>query len=497
MLQMRGRSCPLSAKCQPIVPGILNGISSWDRDTWLCSIHFRSCLQEERGWGDPVAKLAINLAAAGLSVPWLGLLADLWSFISNDRIHFVNNSLFTNLAYHPIFLNYQDYVLARWIRDPGMDQLRRSVAGRSNSRKIAALMLLLESWADHGIPMGVPVSVGTLATLTGELYRLEVSTSDRDSLENWPVPLTQAINEFCQGFRSISGPVDLGSAELIDRGLEGVEKAPRIHLRQIIFAQQKMRECLRSLELWPGAGSPRSRANDSISGPIPLGGYNTLATSGRWESLLPSQLAGLDVAVGPWTYFDIKHFRNELLYYGRADNPLSNRRRNVAFLLDRSLSEGRTKNRNLPSQSLTLLMASLLFLWELINQGLPGVDLRLTFVFVGCSHDLVSEKRLLEMVVQSDLAEGRVRLEQVETPGLPGWLDTFENTNGHTSVVSVTGSQSRPHGECVSAEKPGIILKGGNLLSRDGWTTGRHDLPPWPDQWAAIIGHLAETLAFA
>ena len=468
---------------------------SWSKELWVLSLHFRNSHQSEPGWIGHVLNLAVKLAAQGLPVPWLGFLADLWKLISIDEAFARPEIIDPTLASHPSFVDYQDLVIARCIQDAGIIRVRRAVASRSVERKTGALLFLLESWHDSGLPLGVPVSVGSIAILTGELPRREASAKEITEKNGWPDELVQAVKSFSQGFRKLPASIDLGVVDVVEKGLDIVDHAPRIQLRQIAAAKNRLNSVINKLTSHLSKLESDVSTSEFDSGNVPLGGYSSISTRGRLESLLPSQLAWLDISIGQSNYFCLKHRRQELLYYSRSENSLYKRMRHIVFLLDKSLDEGRTKYRNLPCQSLTLMMAGLLCLWEQMKSIFCSEGITLTLVFMDTGYELENEKKLLELLFSSEIVAGKVRTDRFEVGRIPSWLKKTKSEPGLIQVALFVGKQWVQPENDETFGYPGIILKDQDLVSMDGWIPGQPNIPVWPDAWAANIRHLVEILA--
>ena len=323
---------------------------------------FRGGHHAESGWLEPVLKTGVKLAAAGYPVPWLGLLGDLWNLIGSEDSLTRQSYMHPELASHPTFLDYQDVVLARFHQDAGFCRIRRALSGRPVDRKIDALIFILESWTDLGVCLGIPVPTGLMVSLAADCCRLAENSREMIEKEGWPHELINLVKSFTSGFRNLSFVLNLGVAGVIEKGLDIAERAPRIQLRQIASAQADLDEVISKRTLRQTETFRHLLSTEIGNGLVPLGGYSSISTRGRLESLLPSQIAWLDLPVGEANYFQVKYQRQELLYYSRSENLLFKSSRNIIFMIDKSLKGSRTKNPKLPFQSMTLLLATFLCL---------------------------------------------------------------------------------------------------------------------------------------
>lgn len=467
---------------------------SWNKTTWAASTWFRGGNNVESGWLEPVFKIGVKLAASGYQVPWLGMLGDLWTLLGNDDYHTCQNNLHPDLARHPALLDYQDMVFARWSQDSGFCRVRRTISGRTIDRKIDAILFILESWTELGICTGLSVSSGLMVSLAVDCYRLKENGREIIEKEGWPHDLISFVKLVTKNIRNLPRLVDLGIAGIIEKGLDVADRAPRIQLRQITSAQADLDQVVGKTVSSQGIIRHVS-SKDVTNGSIPLGGYSSLSVRGRLESLMPSQIAWLDIPIGEINYFQIKYRRQELLYYSRSENLLFKIKRNIYFLIDKSLKGSRKKYPELPFQSLTMLMAVFGCLWEQLKDRVSSEGLTLSLIFVGCGQEFFGEKKLLQLLFSSEIQIGRMQIEDINAELILDWMSRILREGNSSQVVQFVGENPMHQYNGDARNVPCIMLKGSRLVFLDGCTSEQTVTSVWPESWAETIARIIEGVA--
>ncbi|HEY8428491.1 MAG TPA: hypothetical protein VIL20_08965 [Sandaracinaceae bacterium] len=146
----------------------------------------------------------------------------------------------------------------------------------------------------------------------------------------------------------------------------------------------------------------------------PMGGYAGIGNRGGLESLVPSELATMEVDSNDIDAFDVRFATGELLRYLRDENRLARERRHLRIVLDGSLAATRVKDAKLPWQRLTAALgatAALMSRWtELLGASALSIG-------VEVDASLGDEGRLLALVCDHLVRRGVLDLDPPPMPG--------------------------------------------------------------------------------
>jgi hypothetical protein len=360
---------------------------------------------------------ALEAASAGQPLPPLGFVADLGHVaLGQDQgPRSVRDVLGSAGLPAGLVRTYEDYVLGKlyadWHFERASDAVRR-YQGRDQDRGLA--FILNQFRERSGFP-GVWLSPAVIRGLR-ELPPEEVLNRGWDTLTNdGLMPLLAELYEGLIAAARRTGEV-LGNEDIfeLEHGTALVEMGQRVALRQVLLAAERLEAALPRHKVRARAGRQEVPTRVLDEDTYPVGGYASVATRGTIESLLHSQLAYMEKDERP-DLFDIKFLRDELLYYSRDENQFLRRRRTFVFALPLDLVRLRFKDAELPWQRIVLVLGLLLTAVRKLSEWLNTDALLFEFVFLDKpdGNTLADERKLLEMVLREQLANGTVRLEKL------------------------------------------------------------------------------------
>jgi hypothetical protein len=142
---------------------------------------------------------------------------------------------------------------------------------------------------------------------------------------------------------------------------------------------------------------------------FPVGGFASVSNRGGIESLLHSQLAYMeDADDGRPDLFDVKHLRDELLYYSRDENQLLRRRRDFSVVFAAALTQARFKDPELPCQRVLLALAGVVTVVRQLSRWLSLDALRFRLAVPDA---LKPERELLQLVLWDEIERGIVDVD--------------------------------------------------------------------------------------
>ena len=329
--------------------------------------------------------LASELVGMGLPVPWLGFLSDLMIWAQGGLLH--KQSIRNYLKSNDIKLvlnNYRDRVLGLLTSDRQCLMLRRELGALSPDLQVRSLAWLIAQWHEANLWKGKTLVPGQIASLKAQA----ASSLDAKALSLWDSAspeftkeLTDLIRGTCEGFTHSRTIYQKHYLLALQNGQSGLHLAQYTALRQI----QKARETLFSPLHWDIAHDPEARQEIEhlhvLEDEFPVGGYSSISNRGRFESLLPSQLAFWDEPIGETDLFTWKFTRDELWYYSRDENAIRKPPLEVAIILWPGLSETRIFDPEIGFQSLTVLLATLLETTSLIESHRENQALKIRWIF--------------------------------------------------------------------------------------------------------------------
>jgi hypothetical protein len=368
---------------------------------------------------------ALEAASAGQPLPPIGFVADL-AHVALGQDHGPRGGRdAAGGAGLPAALarTYEDHVLGKlyadWHFERATDALRR-YQGRIQDR---GLVFILNQFRERSHIPGVLLSPAVIRGLRemapDDVLARGWETLTRDGL----MPLLPELYEGLIAAARRTGQVlDPEDIDELEKGTFPQEMGHRVAFRQLNQAAHRLESSLPQHKVRPLAGRQEVPTRVLDEDTYPVGGYSSVSTRGTIESLLHSQLAYMEKEGRP-DLFDIKYLRDELLYYSRDENQFLRRRRTFIFALFPDLLRTRFKDPVLPWQRIVLVMALLVTAVRKLAEWLSTDSLLFEFLFLEPAEGdaLTDERKLLELVLREQIANGTVRIDKLsgfETRGL-------------------------------------------------------------------------------
>lgn len=360
---------------------------------------------------------ALEAASAGQPLPPIGFIADLGHLaLGQDQGPRPVRDLLDGVGLPAgLARTYEDHVLGKlyadWHFERASDAVRR-YQGRDQDRGLAfVLNQFRERSGFPGVWLSPAVIRGLRETPPEEVLNRGWETLTRDGL----MPLLAELYDGLIVAARRTGEV-LGNEDIfeLEHGTALVEMGQRVALRQLLLAAQRLESALPRHKVRPLAGRQEVPTRVLDEDTYPVGGYASVSTRGTIESLLHSQLAYMEKEERP-DLFDIKFLRDELLYYSRDENQFLRRRQTFVFALPLELVRLRFKDADLPWQSIVLVLGLLLTAVRKLSEWLSTDALLFEFIFLDKpdAESLADERKLLEMVLREQIANGTVRLDKL------------------------------------------------------------------------------------
>jgi hypothetical protein len=363
----------------------------------------------------PILSWALALAADGLPIPPVGILADLGhAAFADDR------SARPNVAVPgwPAGLAraYEDHVLGKvfadWSFERAADALR-PYPPNLQPRGLAFVALRIAERLGTGGVVLPPANVRSLSSAEPDAVLGEGFESlTRDG----PMPLL--VNQYEAWVAGARRTADLLAPEdvtALEHRTAVAELGQYVAHRQILLAAARIaaRFPARPVSPYPGRKEVPTRVTDEDV--YPVGGYSSVSNKGSIESLLHSQLAYIDPDDRP-DLFDVKHARDELLYYARDENEFLRRRRAFAVVFDPGLIAARFKDPDLPLQRIVLVQAVVYAVVTALLAWLSGDALRFELLFPADEgkNPLAPEAELFAVLFREAIARGEVAVRSTD-----------------------------------------------------------------------------------
>lgn len=321
-------------------------------------------------------------------------------------------------------LDYEDRVLGRWILDPSLYDAHVAIAGLAGElrpRAIAHAVGLALGAAARGaeVAAGNPALLRScwqeaLSTCSGWPARFGAWDAPPvgEAWRDWALEQRARIAERLPTGRLLS-PEDLWE-------LAHLEALPsdstRLALRELHAATAAIAPISPATAMLARRRAQEVPVDADDASHYPAGGFDALATRGRFENLVRSEVAYVDEAreqLGAIDLFDVRYAQGELLFYTRDESPLFDQRRVVHLVVDRP-AELRHKHPELSAQTLVLVDAAALRLQADLVQtfGPSGAEVHLRWrAFTPADREAAEEdERLMALTLAGDLAHRRVTL---------------------------------------------------------------------------------------
>ncbi len=382
-------------------------------------------------------------------------------------------------------LAYEDRFVSRWLLDSSVHEAHVTLAGlpgEVRDRAIAhAIGLAFAGLSADGLPRGNAAHLRARADEVGAGEEAEPSASAewRAAAAAWTeallagIPDGRLFDEADLWELAHFAELPSDSARLALRALHEVQSdAGRVTPSVAAHAKRRAQEVPVDLE-----------AADTF----PAGGFDAIATRGRFENLVRSEVVyvGVGEEVGV-DLFDVRYVQGELLYYTRDESPLLDAHRVFAVVVD-APAELRRKDSELPTQDLVLA------------QGL-GLALRADLADVFGPHALTlhwrwrlrevedldvaaEEEGLVALALGAEIAHRRVTLDTLED------LEELERLPGVVFSPRVAPAVGRRRHVWVQVGGPAWCVSRGD-------TSTTHDLRD-ADGSRALLDAILESLVSA
>jgi hypothetical protein len=327
---------------------------------------------------------------------------------------------------------FEDRVVAPWLNDPALLAAHVVIAGLPAVAQELAIPHAIFLALTRGLPAGsFPAqNVGALRTSQQQIMGDKAFDDEAD-----------LVARAGAGIAAAAAVLDVARTVLAARPLLKEEDLWELsHLDDV--PSEAARLALRTVHriaarIGPPSSSTLSRLqrrsrdvpiDDEESSAFPAGGFDAMSTKGTFENLVRSEVAyvgegrSIDAAgsaFGP-DLFDVRFVEGELLYYTRDETPLLEQRRALVFVVT-EVERLRFKLKELPSQTLVLVLACCLRAHTDLTLGLGPLAVHSTFAIGGTDAAIVAEEQgLLQSSLMADLAHRRVAIVDEASAPPPG-----------------------------------------------------------------------------
>ena len=370
----------------PPLPEALQVIEKpWEVSEFLASGVFQAFPESPQGKWQPGLRLAVELLNLGYPLPWLGFLDDVAQWASNSsppRPH--STHLHIPATITKFIRPYRDQVIGRLFSDPGCLALKKSLSSQPATEQIRSLAWLLTQWHEAKVWQGKLMVPGQLASLKSQgattLESKALSLVGNITQEK-NISLEKTIKSTISQFSKNIDIYKKQYAEPINSGQSTLQLAQITGLRQI----QKAKEVLFNAPPWDtpilNSENHQTESQKLTDDILPVGGYSSISNRGRFESLLPSQLAFWDEKIGDSDLFTYKFARDELWYYSRDENTIRKPALELAFVFYPGITNVTTWNPVYGFQNLTILTAALLKAIEHLENQQESHSFKFRWIF--------------------------------------------------------------------------------------------------------------------
>ena len=361
-------------------------------------------------------ELAKALNKSGLPVPGLGFLFDLGVWTSNDGDPEKTNPELLG-SYSDAIRLYRDQVVGRIMVDHGCRSLRHAISGLNGTEYYAAVSWLLGQWYKLGLWKGKVLGPCKLSQLLG----ITPTQLETTSIEAWQKRTDKKKQELLKTMSHMSKYFETASelapdyfSHMIANKTAMLSFAESTGLQELEKAKKRLDSKTSNFTSLTNNKSPELAIDQFIDDDFPVGGYSSLSNRGRMESLLPSQLAFWDYPVGDSDLFTWKYAHDELWYYSRDENALHRQKLELRIILQNSLAFAQMMDRNHGQQNLTLLVGSLLFALDTVENTMQTTCLTVRWIFESPLPDLLAEiQSLLKVLLGTRIQQGGHHVESM------------------------------------------------------------------------------------
>lgn len=390
----------------------------------------------------------LEAAVEGFPLPPIGVVADVGHLAFGEEHARSEESLAPpseplHLKRFPlpstVIRQYEDLFLGKLYTDRtfdrGVDGLRRYSDPRDRAKALAFLLRQIGQRAGY---RGAHLSPGVIRNLSrldgpevlikasknltenGPLNWDEVSDEGGEASDTGRSLMEVLYGDLSHHLRNLGEVLGVEDVFELEHGTAIAGFGQRIALRQVLRAAAELESGVPHQPVRPLNRRQQVATKIVDEDTYPIGGFSSISNKGTIESLLHSQLAYMENDERP-DMFDIKFLRDELLYYARDENQFLRRRRTFVFALFPDLVAARLKDQHLPWQRIVLLLSLLLVAVRKLIEWLSEDALVFEFVFIqpkkkkaGQPQDLTKERELLEVLFREEIANGVVKLSEME-----------------------------------------------------------------------------------
>jgi hypothetical protein len=316
-------------------------------------------------------------------------------------------------------LEYEDGVLGRWALDPTVAQAHVVIAGLgSELADLAVAHALGLALGDRG--ERVDVVRGNAALLRTEAARIaELCGRLPEEHAEWaeivdPAWIAWSLEHRRRVLANLSKARLFTDEDLWEvTHLEHLpNESTRIALREIHRSSRSIGPASTATAMRVKRKRQEVPIDRSAADLYPAGGFEAIATKGRFENLVRTEIAYVGEGAAGVDLFDVRFAQNELLYYTRDESPMLDAKTELSVVIDRA-GELRVKQAALPAQTLVMVEGLALRLFDDLVSILGPSGSVLNVEWIESAEDLraiTEERRLFELTLADDLAHGRARL---------------------------------------------------------------------------------------
>jgi hypothetical protein len=346
---------------------------------------------------------------------------------------------------------FEDKVLAKWVIDPSLLQAHTALAEFPDSIK------------DRAIAHAIVLALGTSTTdrdsfWTGNSAHLRSKEKDiEQAFQEWPSSWSERQEALDPNWISWAWSCRSQWEQSLPQGrlfteedlweIEHFQKLPqestRLVLRELHALVARIGELPYGKTLSLQRQSQQVPTEQVTADDYPAGGFDSLATRGRFENLVRSEIMyvgeGTD-GEGSFDLFDMRYAQNELLYYKRDESPMHDRFRILSVVIDRP-ADLRNKLPNLPAQTLLLIEALVMRLFHDLSAIVGPHAFRTVLDYRNQNdqdhHVFAEESDILSLSLAAAIVLGRMQLTE--------FTDWSELQQGKWFVFSSNPPIVHPH----------------------------------------------------
>lgn len=362
-------------------------------------------------------EVAVAVAREQPYVPPLGWLADATCLLAPSDPQTLPDDSAGRLLPDGLRRAYEDLFYERMIGDENVRWAFRSAASYPPPERIRATAYLLQTLQQKLAYAGPSLSPSGLRRL--------IRAARPEDAVNWSTTqaratvMHQLVTSYHSLVNSLRSSGRLVGRRVIDElhaGIASASFAQRLLISRAVRRSQQLVEQLdrQSLAAKQNRSRPSPAADITMqdSSQLTSGGYQSIGTRGRIESMLHSELAYMsaDTDQRP-DLFDVRFIRGETLYFERDDEPVAPPLGRVDIDWQSGLQQLSTLSSANDQSHLDDLLATTNLLCKrlLLNSPETQIRIQVDAVLIQTLHDAVAT---LERLLRSEIAAGQVQIDR-------------------------------------------------------------------------------------